>query len=215
MSGQAGSTARSPGSAQRAYDGLTPAQQDAARQVFTRLTATTGDGVVTSARADRADLTEGRPGEQARDVDAVLEAFAAERLITLAAGTVEVSHEALLTAWPLLRAIPGSPTPARTALSGPGCRPPRRNRGSARTRRTYTGEAAGGHRRHRRPDRRRPAARAAEPGRKRLPRGQPPRGPPPDKPPPGRDRDAAGPGRRPGRRRRCRVPLQRADRPGA
>src|SRR5262249_23845579 len=33
----------------------------------------------------------------------VLEAFAAERLLTLAAGTVELSHEALLTAWPLLR----------------------------------------------------------------------------------------------------------------
>ena len=33
----------------------------------------------------------------------MLEAFAAERLLTLAAGTVELSHEALLTAWPLLR----------------------------------------------------------------------------------------------------------------
>ena len=33
----------------------------------------------------------------------VLEAFAAERLLTLAAGTVELSHEVLLTAWPLLR----------------------------------------------------------------------------------------------------------------
>ena len=36
-------------------------------------------------------------------MEAVLEAFAAERLLTLAAGTVEISHEALLTAWPLLR----------------------------------------------------------------------------------------------------------------
>jgi conflict system STAND superfamily ATPase len=36
-------------------------------------------------------------------VEAVLEAFAAERLLTLAAGTVELSHEAVLTAWPLLR----------------------------------------------------------------------------------------------------------------
>ena len=34
---------------------------------------------------------------------AVLEAFAAERLLTLAADSVEVSHEVLLTAWPLLR----------------------------------------------------------------------------------------------------------------
>ena len=33
----------------------------------------------------------------------MLEAFAAERLLTLAADTVEISHEVLLTAWPLLR----------------------------------------------------------------------------------------------------------------
>ncbi len=61
-------------SAQRAYDHLSPAQQAAARHVFLRLTATTSE-----------------------------ETFAAERLLTLAAGTVEISHEVLLTAWPLLR----------------------------------------------------------------------------------------------------------------
>ena len=90
-------------SAQRAYDHLTPAQQAAARQVFLRLTATSSDGVDTAARATRAELTDGNSAAQAQDVEAVLEAFAAERLITLAAGTVEISHEALLTAWPLLR----------------------------------------------------------------------------------------------------------------
>ena len=36
-------------------------------------------------------------------MEAVLEAFASERLLTLAADTVEISHEVLLTAWPLLR----------------------------------------------------------------------------------------------------------------
>ena len=36
-------------------------------------------------------------------MEAVLEAFAAERLLTLAADSVEISHEVLLTAWPLLR----------------------------------------------------------------------------------------------------------------
>jgi WD40 repeat protein len=90
-------------SAQRAYDGLTPAQQAAARQVFTRLTATSSDGVDTADRAVRAELTEGKSAAEARDVEAVLEAFAAERLLTLAAGTVEISHEILLRAWPLLR----------------------------------------------------------------------------------------------------------------
>jgi Novel STAND NTPase 1 len=48
-------------------------------------------------------MTAGKSPAEARDVEAVLEAFAAERLLTLAAGTVELSHEALLTAWPLLR----------------------------------------------------------------------------------------------------------------
>jgi transcriptional regulator with XRE-family HTH domain len=90
-------------SAQRAYDGLTPAQQAAARQVFLRLTATSSDGVDSADRVTRAELTAGKSPAEARDVEAVLEAFAAERLLTLAAGTVELSHEALLTAWPLLR----------------------------------------------------------------------------------------------------------------
>jgi transcriptional regulator with XRE-family HTH domain len=90
-------------SAQRAYDHLPPAQQAAARQVFLRLTATTSEGVDTADRATRAELTEGKSPAEAQDVAAVLEAFAAERLLTLAAGTVEISHEVLLTAWPLLR----------------------------------------------------------------------------------------------------------------
>jgi transcriptional regulator with XRE-family HTH domain len=90
-------------SAQRVYDGLTSAQQAAARQVFMRLTATTSDGRDTADRATRAELTDGKSATDAKDVEAVLEAFAAERLLTLAAGTVELSHEVLLTAWPLLR----------------------------------------------------------------------------------------------------------------
>ena len=47
-------------SAQRAYDALTPAQQAAARQVFTRLTATSSDGMDTADRAARAELTGAR-----------------------------------------------------------------------------------------------------------------------------------------------------------
>ncbi len=90
-------------SAQHAYDCLTPAQQAAARQVFTRLTATTSASVDTADRASRAELAEGKDAAQVRDVEVVLEAFASERLLTLAAGTVEISHEVLLTAWPLLR----------------------------------------------------------------------------------------------------------------
>src|SRR5271166_2790793 len=90
-------------SAQRAYDGLTPARQAAARQVFTRLAAAGSDGLDSADRATRAELTAGKSAAEIGDVEAVLEAFAAERLLTLAAGTVELSHEVLLTAWPLLR----------------------------------------------------------------------------------------------------------------
>ena len=90
-------------SAQHAYDSLTPAQQAAARQIFTRLTATTTDRVDTAERASRAELAEGKDAAQEHDVEAVLEAFASQRLLTLAAGTVEISHEVLLTSWPLLR----------------------------------------------------------------------------------------------------------------
>ena len=90
-------------SAQRAYDRLAPGQQAAARQVFTRLTATSSDGVYTADRATRAELADGKSPAEVRDVEAVLEAFAAERLLTLAADSVEISHEVLLTAWPLLR----------------------------------------------------------------------------------------------------------------
>jgi WD40 repeat protein len=90
-------------SAQRAYDALSPAEKNAARRVFTQLTATSSDGVDTGARVARAELTEGSSAAEARDVEAVLEGFAAERLLTLAEGTVEISHEILLTAWPLLR----------------------------------------------------------------------------------------------------------------
>jgi WD40 repeat protein len=90
-------------SAQRAYDGLTPGQQAAARQVFIALTAAGSDNVDTAQRVTRGELTDGRDPARAGDVEGVLEAFAAERLLILAADSVEISHEVLLTAWPLLR----------------------------------------------------------------------------------------------------------------
>src|SRR5215469_2009407 len=63
-------------SAQRAYERLTPGQH-------------------TAARATRAELMHGKGAAEVADVEAVLEAFAAERLLTLAADSVEISHEIL------------------------------------------------------------------------------------------------------------------------
>jgi WD40 repeat protein len=90
-------------SAQGAYDQLTPAQQTATREIFVRLTATTPDGDDLAGRASTAELLWGKTPEQAADVRVVLEQFAGQRLLTLAGGTVEISHEVLLKAWPLLR----------------------------------------------------------------------------------------------------------------
>ena len=89
-------------SAQDTYDGLTRAQQRAARLVFTQLTATSRDGVDIASRVSQAELCDGKSPAEVQDVESVLEAFAAERLLTLAADFVEISHEVLLTAWPLL-----------------------------------------------------------------------------------------------------------------
>ncbi|WP_028921828.1 AAA family ATPase [Pseudonocardia acaciae] len=88
--------------AQRAYDSLTAGQQAQARRVFTRLVATSPDGVDTADRVALADLVQDG-SDESDEVTAVLEAFTAERLLTMAAGTVEISHEVLLTSWPLLR----------------------------------------------------------------------------------------------------------------
>jgi WD40 repeat protein len=90
-------------SADAAYALLTPAQQEAARQVFLRLTATSASGTDTGDRASVAELTGDKSPAEIADVQAVLEAFAAQRLLTLAADSVELGHEVLLTAWPLLR----------------------------------------------------------------------------------------------------------------
>jgi WD40 repeat protein len=90
-------------SAQHAYAGLTAPQQGACQQLFIRLTATTSEGVDTAQRVRRADLIRGKSADAVADVEAVIEAFVAERLLTVGDDTVEISHEVLLSAWPLLR----------------------------------------------------------------------------------------------------------------
>ncbi|WP_028922565.1 hypothetical protein [Pseudonocardia acaciae] len=86
--------------AERAYERISPDQREVAQRVLPRLVATSDDGVDTARPVARTELT---GGENAADVETILETFASERLLTLAAGTVEITHEVLLTAWPLLR----------------------------------------------------------------------------------------------------------------
>ena len=88
--------------AQAAYDALTSGQQDAARLVFTQLTIITANGEFARRRCRRADLrSPGTP--MAADIDAVIDAFSAQRLLVLGTDSVEIAHDALLQAWKQLR----------------------------------------------------------------------------------------------------------------
>ena len=88
-------------SAEAAYSSLTSQQQDAARLVFTQLTTLSMDGQFERGRCRRCDLR--FPGVPVTDVDAVVDAFSAQRLLVLGAEDVEISHDILLQTWKQLR----------------------------------------------------------------------------------------------------------------
>ncbi|MFI6078047.1 hypothetical protein ACIA5C_41610 [Actinoplanes sp. NPDC051343] len=84
-------------SAEAAYGGLAPAQRELARRMFLRLVNLDEGVVTTKRRIDRSELPGGdEPGDEAR----VIEAFVGHRLVTVDERHVEISHEALLIAWP-------------------------------------------------------------------------------------------------------------------
>jgi WD40 repeat protein/class 3 adenylate cyclase len=83
------------------YEQLEPEQQEIARRIFLRL-AEPGHGTEDTRR--RASLSELLPGgEEQTAVEEVLDILARARLITVGLDLVEVSHEALIREWPLLR----------------------------------------------------------------------------------------------------------------
>jgi WD40 repeat protein/transcriptional regulator with XRE-family HTH domain len=86
--------------AEQAHESLTDGQQRLARQLFLRLVRV-ADGVPPS----RASVALGDlPGrDQAGDAEAVLATFVGERMITVDADAAQITHDALLTAWPRLR----------------------------------------------------------------------------------------------------------------
>ena len=88
--------------AQAAYDALTGRQQDAARLMFTQLTAITPDGQFARRRCSRADLRSPE-AETDADIDAVIDTFSAHRLLVLGRDGIEISHDVLLQAWKQLR----------------------------------------------------------------------------------------------------------------
>ena len=89
-------------SADAVYDALSPAKQLAARDILRSMTVMR-DGRPSRRPVNHADLYSGRPGADRRQVEEILEAFAAKRLITLDDSTAQLAHDALLHAWPRLR----------------------------------------------------------------------------------------------------------------
>ncbi|QTE03007.1 translocation protein TolB [Streptomyces cyanogenus] len=95
--GLSGALART---AEDVHSRLTPSQADLARRVMLRL-ITPGEGTPDTRRpAPRTELDLGDPD----DTDEVLEHLARARLLTLEQDTVDLTHEALIAAWPRLQA---------------------------------------------------------------------------------------------------------------
>ncbi|GGJ15419.1 WD40 repeat domain-containing protein [Streptomyces brasiliensis] len=87
--------------AERAWSGLDPAARTAARLLLLRLVRLGEDTPATRRRGTRRQLT-----QESADLAGTkksLEALVCARLVTLDAETVEITHEALLHAWPRLR----------------------------------------------------------------------------------------------------------------
>ena len=99
-------------SAERAYDSLTPEQQRLARRLLLRLVHVADDLPPSRASVPLTELrgvNTARPGTarastEDGDADAVLDVFVRERMITVDADSAQFTHDALLTAWPRLRA---------------------------------------------------------------------------------------------------------------
>ncbi|GHE03866.1 nSTAND1 domain-containing NTPase [Streptomyces alanosinicus] len=87
--------------AERAWTGLDPAARTAARLLLLRLVRLGEDTQATRRRGTRRQLAEesADPGKTEESLEALVRA----RLVTLDAETVEITHEALLHAWPRLR----------------------------------------------------------------------------------------------------------------
>jgi WD40 repeat protein len=96
-------------SADGVYDNLPAGQQALAREILRAMTVASRDGRLTRRPVTRAALYTGHPDTEASQIDAVLETFAASRLIVFSEGTgqspgtAQIAHDALLSAWPRLR----------------------------------------------------------------------------------------------------------------
>ena len=97
VGGIAGGVAQS---AEEAFTQLPADRQELVRRIFLRLVHVAPDLADTRRRVERAELP---GGGEVGEVGEVLDLFVARRLLTVDEHAVEITHEALLTAWPRLR----------------------------------------------------------------------------------------------------------------
>jgi WD40 repeat protein len=88
-----------PQSADRAYESLSPGARRAARRLLPRLVRDVDGLPPTRTPVPLSELR----GLGSGDTERVLAGFAAERIITVDAGSAYFTHDAVLTAWPRLR----------------------------------------------------------------------------------------------------------------
>jgi WD40 repeat protein/energy-coupling factor transporter ATP-binding protein EcfA2 len=84
------------------YTGLSADQQAHARRMFLSLVHVSPSGTATRRQVAHSELLED-VGHDGAEVEEVLDRFVAGRLLTVDEASVEISHEALMTAWPELR----------------------------------------------------------------------------------------------------------------
>ena len=90
-------------SADAVFDSFTADQQKLAQRLLRHMTVVGRDGRLTRRPVDRTELYSGLGDSEASQGDAILEAFAARRLVVLNDGTLQLAHDAILVAWPRLR----------------------------------------------------------------------------------------------------------------
>ncbi|MFJ2742363.1 helix-turn-helix domain-containing protein [Streptomyces sp. NPDC087440] len=88
-------------SAEEVFTGLLPSERDMARRLLVRLVHLGDDGSESRRRSGRERLLARLPDPGG--AQAALDAFVAARLLTAGQDCVEITHEALLRAWPRLR----------------------------------------------------------------------------------------------------------------
>ncbi|MBO3750065.1 hypothetical protein J5X84_28625 [Streptosporangiaceae bacterium NEAU-GS5] len=98
--GLEGAVARS---AEAVYAELTDAQKTLARRLLIRMIHVGVDTADTRRRVERDELFSAADDDQKDQIDHVLDRFVERRLLTSDATSVQISHEALLLAWPRLR----------------------------------------------------------------------------------------------------------------